>query len=458
MSLAVPMVVVVVATIAMSLPYLTASHLEPSHVSFGKNWVAFVGVILALSGVESIANLTGVLKLDPDATMDSPRVARASTTAIVVVAIEVVFGTALLGWAMLSLPPQFQAGMADRWEDMLRYLAEHFGELTFGVTFGHLFGLVVGIVVGLLLLSAVNTAIAALIGLLYMMARDGEMPETFARLNRHGVPRWPLLIAIVLPLVVVLLASNPESLAGLYAIGVVGAITLNLGSCSFNKALHLSFSERALLFTTFLILVPIEITIAKTKPDALFFVCCVLGIGLGLRAYSQKRAGLRTVIVPEHIAASVAPGEMENFRINLSPGQSILVAARGLTPVLRFALEEARFRQGTLYVLFVKELAVALPGPLENPGRLRWQDDPDAAQIMTSMIELGRQNEVQVIPLYSVSENPAGTILDLSATLGIDILMLGARHRRTLAQMFKGDVANHVARNLPENIQLVIHS
>ena len=125
---------------------------------------------------------------------------------------------------------------------------------------------------------------------------------------------------------------------------------------------------------------------------------------------------------------------------------------------MRFALEEARFRQGTLYVLYVKELAVALPGPLENPGRLRWQDDPDAAQIMTSMIELGRQNGVQVIPLYSVSENPAGTILDLSATLGIDILMLGARHRRTLAQMFKGDVANHVARNLPENIQLVIHS
>ena len=116
------------------------------------------------------------------------------------------------------------------------------------------------------------------------------------------------------------------------------------------------------------------------------------------------------------------------------------------------------FRLGTLYVLYVKELAVTLPGPIESPGRLRWQDDPEAVKIMTSMLELGRQNNVQVIPLYSVSENPAGTILDLSATLGIDILMLGARHRRTLAQMFKGDVANHVARNLPENIQLVIHS
>jgi nucleotide-binding universal stress UspA family protein len=183
----------------------------------------------------------------------------------------------------------------------------------------------------------------------------------------------------------------------------------------------------------------------------------VVGAGLGLRTYAQRRAGLRTVTVSEQLAASVSPEAMLDFKINLSPGQSILVAARGLTPVLSFALEEARFRQGTLYVLYVKELAVALPGPLEGADRARWQDDPEAAKIMTGMLELGRQNQVQVIPLYSVSENPAATILDLSATLGIDILMLGARHRRTLAQMFKGDVANQVARNLPENIQLVIH-
>jgi len=455
------MVIVVVGIIAISLPHLTTSHLQPSHDSFAKNWVAFVGVILALSGVESIANLTGVLKLDPYATMDAPRVARASATAIIVVAIEVVFGTALLGWAMLSVPQELTPQMTHRWEDMLRFLAEHFGEQTFGPLFSHIFGVVVGIVVGLLLLSAVNTAVAALIGLLYMMARDGEMPPIFARLNPHGVPKWPLVIAVMLPVIIVFFAtfadSPMESLAGLYAIGVVGAITLNLGSCSFNKKLNLNWRERGLLFTTFLILVPIELTIAKSKHDALFFVCCVVGVGLGLRAYAQRRAGLRTVTVPEHLAASVSPETMEEFRINLNPGQSILVAARGLTPVLRYALEEARFRQGTLYVLYVKELAVTLPGPLESSERARWQDDREAAKIMTSMLELGRQNDVQVIPLYSVSENPAATILDLSATLGIDILMLGARHRRTLAQMFKGDVANQVAKDLPENIQLVIH-
>jgi amino acid transporter/nucleotide-binding universal stress UspA family protein len=461
MSLAVPMVVVVLAIIGLSAPHLTTSHLEPPHDSFGKNWVAFVGVILALSGVESIANLTGVLKLDPGATMEKPAVGRSSTKAILVVAIEVVLGTALLGWAMLSLPQDLKPQMENRWEDMLRFLAEQYGGMAYGPAFSKWFGVCVGIVVGLLLLSAVNTAVAALIGLNYMMARDGEMPRGFTRLNKHGVPWWPLAISVGLPVVIVLLAglatSPMESLAGLYAIGVVGAITLNLGSCSFNKTLGLNWLERSLLLGTFLLLIPIELTIAKTKHDALFFVCCVVGGGLGLRAIAQRRAGLRTVTVSEQVAATVSPEHATDFQISLPEGQSILVAARGLTPVLKYAMEEARFRKGILYVLYVKELAVSLPGPLQSAETLRWQEDKEASKIMYNVMEAGRHNGVQVLPLYSVSDDPAATILDLAATLGIDILMLGATHRRTLAQMFKGDVANRVAKELPENIQLVIH-
>jgi len=161
--------------------------------------------------------------------------------------------------------------------------------------------------------------------------------------------------------------------------------------------------------------------------------------------------------VAKEVAAAVAPELVPDFQISLKPGQGILVAARGLTPVLRFGLEEARLRQGPLYVLFVKELAVALPGPLENRERPRWQDDPQASSIMSAMLEQGRQNEVQVIPLYAVSENPAATILDLSATLGIDLLILGSPHRNKLVSLLKGNVVTQVADNLPESIQLLIY-
>ena len=455
--LAAPMVGAVVVVIAMALPHLSLDSLKSSGMTFSSKWVAFTGVILALSGVEAIANLTGVMKLDPDASPDHPRVGRTARRAILPVAVEVVLGTALLGWAMLSLPEHLKPDLEHRWEDMLRFLAEEYGAMTFGITFGNLLGWVVGIVVGLLLLSAVNTAVAALIGLLYMIARDGEMPRSFTRLNSHGVPWLPLAISTVLPILVVAVTGNLQALAGLYAIGVVGAIAVNLGACTLNKEMAIGWLERLLMGSTFLVLAAIELTIARTKPDALFFVICVLVLGLSLRGYAQRRAGLRTLTVSTEIAAAVAPETVPGFRLNLAPGQSILVAARGLNPVLRFALEEARLRQATLYVLYVKEIAVTLPGPVAAPEKPRWQDDKAASEIMLRMLALARENDVTIIPVYMVSDDPAAIILDLSATLGIDLLVLGTPHRHAMVRLLKGNVVTEVAKNLPENIQLIIY-
>lgn len=456
-SLAIPMVVVVVAIIALSVPHLNTASLQPSHAGFGHTWVSFVGVILALSGVEAIANLTGVMKLDRGSTADRPNVAKTAKMAIVPVAIEVVLGTTLLGWAMLSLPGSLSEEIRARYTDMLRYLGEHYGTVAAGPYFGHVFGVIIGLVVGLLLLSAVNTAVAAMIGLMYMLARDREMPRQFNRLNSHGVPTLPLAVAVALPMILVILSSDLDSLADMYAIGVVGAITVNLGSSCFNKRLKLNWREFSIMVVTFVVLFAIEVTIAKTKPAALFFAACVLSAGFGLRWYAMKRAGFETVIMTRDLAAAVSTEVTASVRPNFSPGQAILVAARGITPVLRFALEEARLRQGNLYVLYVKELAVNLLAPLPERERPRWQNDHRAAEIMCAMLQLGKDTGVPVMPVYAVSDSPATTILDLSATLGVDILMLGAPHRQSLVMLLKGNVVTEVARNLPDNIQLLIH-
>src|ERR1043166_2758594 len=230
--LAVPAVVVVLATIAFSANHLSFAHLEPRHTNLETLWVQFVGVILALSGVEAVANLTGVMKLDPNATPTAPKVTRTATKAILPVAIEVVAGTALLGWAMLSLPKSFTPELLAHKEDMLRLLGEQYATRALGPDLGQAFSIFVGIVFGFLLISAVNTAIVALIGVVYMMAQDGEMPPQFARLNRHGVPRIPLIAAVAIPILVIIATRQFESLAGLYAIGVVGAISVNLGDHS----------------------------------------------------------------------------------------------------------------------------------------------------------------------------------------------------------------------------------
>ncbi len=475
-ALAVPMVLLMVVLIAMAVPHLT-TELAPFPIGHTKShaWGSFVSSILALSGVEAIASLTGVLKLDPGSTLEKPQVAREARRAIIPVAIEVVGGTILLGWATMSLwkwshsafsPEQT---MLDRLTQghshILRVLGEEFGTKWLGHGFGAGMGIVVGIVVGLLLLSAVNTAIAALIGMLYTLARDGEMPRPFLALNRHGVPKLPLIVATVLPCIVLLITyTDPDAalatLGELYAIGVVGAITVNLGSCTFNKKLELKIWERGLFALTFLVLFCVEISLAYEKHLALFFVVIVLSIGFWLRALSHKASGLATVTVAREMADMVSPESIERLRPQpLIEGGKFLVCARGVTPVLKYALNEAHLHKAVLCVLYMREIAVILGGvqPRE-PRRSRWQDDPQAAAIMTLMLKVGEETGVCVQPIYTVSTDPASTIVDIAATLGVDLVMLGSSHRAAMARLLKGNVIERVASNLPEDIQLVIHS
>jgi nucleotide-binding universal stress UspA family protein len=463
MALAVPMVLVVLGIVAVAAPHLTFSNLEPRHTGMKETWVAFTGVILALSGVEAIANLTGVLKLDPGSTASEPKVGRESFKAILPVAIEVTVGTVMLGWAMLSLPKSMEQQITERHEDIISFLAEHYGGLTIAPWFGQAFGWVVGIVVALLLISAVNTAIAALIGILYMLARDGEMPEPFLPLNRHGVPKFPLFVSVLLPSVVLLFTiPSPDDalrmLAGLYAIGVVGAISVNLGCCTFNKTLPVTWSDRGLFSVTFLILAAVEITLARTKPDALFFVTCVVGIGFGLRAWSHKISGLETVTILKEVARMVKPETLELIQPQLSEGQRILVAAQGLTPVMGYALDEAQLRKGVLYVLYVKKEAVMFSGPVGRGKKARWEDDPRASAIISVMLKQGQDRDIPVVPIYATAEDVASVILDFSATLGVDYLIMGASQRRYLTGLLTGNVISNVASSLPESIKLVIYS
>lgn len=467
-ALALPTLVVVIILVACSAPHLTTHFLQPRHESLSALWVQFVGVILALSGAESIANVTGVMKLDPGSTMDRPSVARESLKAIVPVAIEVVVGTALLGWAMLSLPsvlgktlhltdPSAVSSVLQlRSEDMLRFIGEQFAAATFSPAIGNFFGWIVGIVFFLLLLSAANTAIVAIIGLLYMMSRDHEMPRQFRQLNPHGVPIYPLLIALGLPAVVLLFVPNFTALAGLYAIGVVGAITVNVGSCTFNRSVGFTWYDRILFGLTFCILFLVEITLAHTKPDALFFVVVVLGAGLALRAYTLKRQGLTTLTVTREVAKMVAPDLASTMKSRLSEGQKIMVAARGITPVLSFALDEAQLRKACLFVLYVKEVAVYYTAAGTRLGRAKWEDNPEANAIMTSVTKLGEERGVSVVPLYAVSHDAAATIVDLAATMGVDYLVIGATQRTALTKLLRGSVVTNVAQHLPESIQLLI--
>ncbi|MGO8925364.1 MAG: universal stress protein [Limisphaerales bacterium] len=431
--LAVPTVAVVMMLIAGGAPHIAQLHPQPPGGSILGNWAAFVGMILALSGVEVAASSTGVLKLDPGATLEKPSVFITARRAVWAVMLDVVIGTALLSVLAMCLPDAAK----EHQNDMLRYM----GEVFIGPHFANL----VGWVFGVLLISAVNTAITGIVALLYVMARDGELPDTFLELNRFGVPWVGLITATILPVVVLNIDDKVEGLAALYAIGVVGAIAINLGSCAFARSIDLRKVERITMKGTFFLLAAVWITIALSKLYALLFVGIVLGFGLALRE-ATSRHRLTAPAAPK--LATVVPitpaiGAPPEFL-----GQFILVAARGWTPALQFALEESRVRGAQLLVLYIREVAVNI-----DMGS-NWQDDPEARVLFTRLEAEGRG--LKVNKLYSVSDSPADTIIDIAATFGIDSVVLGGSRRATLVNLLKGNVVARVAANLPESMHLIV--
>lgn len=478
---AVPTAVVVVLLGLFALPHLgdAVAHTQPLHGGIFHNWNGFVAIVLALSGVEAIANSTGIMKLNPGSTLEKPNVSRTATKALVVVMIEVCLFTALLGLAMAALPGlevikgDVNAPGAEGVRDyMLRYMGQVFAGAAFGPLVGEIAGWVISIVFGILLLSAVNTSIVALSAISFLMARDKELPPVFAKLNSFGVPNVGLFFAMLIPAGLVIVVSDMSGLADLYAVGVVGAIATNLGATSTDWKLALKKHERSLMFITFVIMAVIEISLFIDKPNARIFAFTVLAIGLILRGLAKESADRRAraaqeaalAAAMEAIDAAPRPTSVEKPLAagfgsgTAKPPESvartysgpILTAVRGPGKTLDFAVREARENGQPLYVLFVREQPVIAPGDRKR----KWHDDRQARDTFQSLE--GRGLGDSIIPCYAVSDAPAHTIADLASTIGADRVLLGAPQRSSLVHMIRGNIIREVAQLLPEDINLLV--
>jgi amino acid transporter len=462
--ISIPTALVVVTLGLFSLPHMheAIGHLQPLHGSFWQNWAGFVGIVLALSGVEAIANATGVMRLDPGSTDEKPSVVKTSTPAILWVMIEVCIFTALLGLAMHALgglkiaSGDVNAPHAEGVRDyMLRYMGEVFVGGALGPALGNVFGFIVSIVFALLLLSAVNTAIVDLIMIQFLMSRDRELPAIFQRLNKWGVPSAGMLLATFVPMLLVILVKDMAGLADLYAVGVVGAIATNLGATATDRKLSIKTWERTLMFATFIVMASIEMSLLIDKPNARYFAVTILAVGLVLRGLVQERRMKKEAepaLVPEKVGVDLAAPAREPVALPVIGGEAILCAIRGTGRTLDFALREARKTGSRLYLLFVREQAFMT----EQDAKRKWQDDEEASRIFNE----AKQKAGDHPPLfaYAVSPSAAETIVDLAATLGASRLILGAPQRNALINLLRGNVIREVSNSLPEEIDLLVYA
>jgi amino acid transporter/nucleotide-binding universal stress UspA family protein len=478
------------------------------------SWIGFTEIVLALSGVEAIANMTGIM-VQP--------VEKTAKKAILPVLIEIVILNLILALAMTSLPDSILGaknpdGQLAHTGDMLKQIAIHY--------VGHGFAAIASVVFAALLLSAVNTALADLVSIQFMLSRDKELPKNLSKLNRFGMPMLPLVIGSIIPAVVVLIFSDVEKLAALYAIGVVGAISINLGTTSTNPELPLAKWERIFMIGLTLIMLAIGFTICTEKPAARSFALIVLVAGLAGRLitivsskvvpiergtrYGYTALAIASVVaelgiavfmgddwkafIPSAAVALIigyASYETQKYRAYLlgqvkptgqpaepgvydhdldaaapakpkmilkgeyTPKERIMVATTGNPRLIDFAMKECKNRQAELDILFIRHLAVTPMGPTAPPSLA---EDSAALELFERLRIQAHDAGVPLRLLYGVARDIPEAILDMAVTHGADLLLLGTTRRGTLWKAMKGDVIQAVAEQLPERIGLLIHA
>jgi amino acid transporter/nucleotide-binding universal stress UspA family protein len=464
------------------------------------SWVGFTEIVLALSGVEAIANMTGIMV---------PPVEKTARKAILPVLTEIVLLNLILAAAMNTLPDSVLLtpdGKSAHTDDMLKVIASFY--------IGDTFAKVSSVVFGLLLLSAVNTALADLVSIQFMLSRDKELPHVFSGLNRFGMPVLPLAIAAIVPAAVVLIFPDVTALSGLYAIGVVGAIAINLGTTSTNLTLALRKSERVLMLVLTLVMIAIEATICVVKPEARGFALIVLVAGLAGRlativtnravpiaravrvryliiAGAAVAAEVGVTVGMDHswigfaLSTLVAVGigyasfRTQHYRMALLeaeaptapaaaptrpsmiqagvyvPRERIMVATQGNPRLLEFAIKECKNRQAELDILFIRHIAVT---PMGESPVMRLEEDQQALDLFHRLREQTKEAGVPLRLLYGVARDVPDAILDMAVTHGADLLLLGTTRRGALWKAMKGDVIQAVAEQLPESVGLLIHA
>ena len=199
-----------------------------------------------------------------------------------------------------------------------------------------------------------------------------------------------------------------------------------------------------------LLMAAIWLTVAVTKPHAFLFAVVMCGAGLLLREMTRVKGPGEVTVGARGEAASRVREEPLGAEEAAEETGRILVAARGLTPAARFALDEAKIRGARLYFLFVREVQVAT----EVSGKLG--DDAEAQRVLAEVRQIAAAEKILITPVYCVSNKASDMITELAATLGADLVILGGSRRKVLVNLLRGDTVQQVSHSLPEEIRLVV--
>jgi hypothetical protein len=301
---------------------------------------------------------------------------------------------------------------------------------------------------GVLLLSAANTAITDMISVQYLMARDGELPQFMAKLNRFGVPWMPAIVAGAVPILVLLVSHDLDSLAALYAIGVIGAVAINVSLCSIHPRLRRPWRKVAMVVLG-IILLAIWVTLAFVKHEALIFVCIVMSVGLAARQLNRwiaGRKGPRPSLLRQAIMSQLPEAAM--FR------PKILVGTYGSDALARSALHHAAEAHATLVVCFIRQ--VNLSYKYDGEQSLTIDSDQAALRAFSRFLDLGHDMGVPVLPVYDTGPDAAVLMAENAAIYGCERVLIGTSRQGAIYHLIKGHFQHRLESLLPPEIPVEV--
>ncbi|MBL8863835.1 MAG: universal stress protein [Planctomycetes bacterium] len=417
-------------------------------VGFSTAWLAF-------SGLESISQLSPAMR--------TPLAKTAGKGMKLVVITMLVTSPVLTLLAVALLPAELKLLNSER------FISE----------IGGLYGgwpmkLAVVVTGSALLLLAANTAIIGCYHVFLSLAEKGFMPSTIAARNRYfGTPQIAILVATLVPILVIWVAGgNMQTLAGLYAFGLLGAFLLSSAGLD---VLRWRDAQRGLkfwlgVFTTLMVLVAWLVTL-RIEGDATLYGTILVGLGLVL-AVGTRRKWFADWLYNMPLLARIFPRRVERAEealehaeqleiLSLTQAESVaqlypsstMIAMRTANPgLISEAIAREKGRGGrTLYVLYVEERTGLFVRDWS------WQPTAEGIDALRSAVQAAEAEGLTLIPVWTVSYNAVEGILRAAEALGVTAIMIGATQRSAIYHLLRGHVLAGLTKRLPPGIRLLIY-
>lgn len=412
-------------------------------LTFSSVMIGYATTWLAYSGLESVAQISGAMKLPVKST--------ATTAMMWVIGTIALISSPMTAAALYVLPETVKQTQSD---SLLSALGFAVG--------GPLLGVAVVIAASALLFMACNTAIVGNYHVNVRLSDLGFLPS-FLR-KRHpkmGTPYLSILISGLVPMAIILITkANVDALGDLYNFGLLG--TLSLSSLAIDKLRWRDgvrgFKFWSGFFTTLALLAAWIINMFH-KPDALLFGGTIAALLVATGIWHRIKASQKAVVQFAQAESTVADlPEASNILTleeaidaSIMETSPIMVALRYVNEKL---LEDAAIyarglKRSNVYLIYVDEM----PG-LFLPNEIK--PSKDAVRVLTGSCAALEKCGVAGIPLWRMAEDAGFSIAEAAKGLNVKHVFVGSSKRTFFWRMVRGRMLKNLADRLPESADLII--